>query len=49
MSTPSLDLKEIGSQQIEESIQDDASDDEGADTFQQLTKALNLKLDSQQK
>ena len=41
-----FDLKEIGSQQIEESIENDGSDDEDGNALQQLTKTLHLKLDS---
>ena len=47
-STTKLDLKEIGTRQVEESIENNGSDDEDGNAFQQLTKALNLKLDSQQ-
>ena len=43
-----MDLKEIGSKQVEERIEEDASDVEDTNTFQQLTKALNQTKKSQQ-
>ena len=47
-STTKFELKEIGTRQVEESIEKDESDNDDDNAFQQLTKALNLKLDSQQ-
>ena len=47
-STTKLELKEIGTRQEEESIENDESDIEDGNALQQLTRAMSIKLDSQQ-